>query len=194
MRSASPAPDAASDVKGPKKKTPLTSTQKRDICIYADENPDAKQADICTKWDIDRSTVSKILKHKTQWLAVQPGETVQIVRDRFVNFPAIGSLAEIPSTGLPSSLKSRTSWSTGSSTGVIPPSLIRTSRTRRSNSPREAARPPPSSRRRRAGSTHSSSASASARAFSLATAVTTKRDARLRMAPPAIPSWTLGRR
>ncbi|KND95176.1 hypothetical protein TOPH_00650 [Tolypocladium ophioglossoides CBS 100239] len=52
-------------------KTPrktLSAEQKRAMCQYHDENPGTRQADIGAKFGVERSTVSKVLRHRDQYL------------------------------------------------------------------------------------------------------------------------------
>ncbi|KAJ6446553.1 centromere binding protein B [Purpureocillium lavendulum] len=46
----------------------LSAEQKRAMCLYHDENPGTKQADIGAKFGVERSTVSKVLRHRDQYL------------------------------------------------------------------------------------------------------------------------------
>ena len=50
-----------------KPKHRLTNNQQRDICLYFEEHPTSHQEDKCD-WDVEHSTVSKILKHKIKWM------------------------------------------------------------------------------------------------------------------------------
>ncbi|RDA90296.1 hypothetical protein CP533_3335 [Ophiocordyceps camponoti-saundersi (nom. inval.)] len=46
----------------------LSAEQKRAMCQYHDENPGTRQADIGAKFGVERSTVSKVLRHRDQYL------------------------------------------------------------------------------------------------------------------------------
>lgn len=50
------------------KKTRLTNKDRKDICLYAAENPLKRQEDIAAMFHVERSTISKILKKKNVWL------------------------------------------------------------------------------------------------------------------------------
>ncbi|KAI0186612.1 hypothetical protein F4808DRAFT_95265 [Astrocystis sublimbata] len=46
----------------------LTDQDRRDMCKFADENPGVKQHDIGLRFGVERSTVSKVLRRKDQYL------------------------------------------------------------------------------------------------------------------------------
>ncbi|PHH68449.1 hypothetical protein CDD80_7515 [Ophiocordyceps camponoti-rufipedis] len=46
----------------------LSAEQKRAMCQYHDDNPGTRQADIGAKFGVERSTVSKVLRHRDQYL------------------------------------------------------------------------------------------------------------------------------
>ncbi|SCZ97870.1 BZ3500_MvSof-1268-A1-R1_Chr3-3g06424 [Microbotryum saponariae] len=48
----------------------LCDIDRREVCLYSAANPGMKQDLIASKFDIDRTTVSKILRDKTKWLAI----------------------------------------------------------------------------------------------------------------------------
>ncbi|KAM0249043.1 hypothetical protein ACHAQJ_009211 [Trichoderma viride] len=50
----------------------LSAEQKRAMCQYHEENPGTRQADIGAKFGVERSTVSKVLRHKEQYLKRDP--------------------------------------------------------------------------------------------------------------------------
>lgn len=52
----------------------LVGPQRREICLYQQEHPGAKQEEIANHFGVERSTVSKILKYKDKWLAVPSEE------------------------------------------------------------------------------------------------------------------------
>ncbi|KAI0826756.1 hypothetical protein BC628DRAFT_215088 [Trametes gibbosa] len=62
------------------KKRRLYNTDRRDICLFAREHPGVKQEDIAHVFGVERSTVSKILKHKHRWLSVSINEEIQIAK------------------------------------------------------------------------------------------------------------------
>lgn len=47
----------------------MTNTERRDLCIYAAEHPRMKHELVGQVFGVERSTVSKILKHKAKWLS-----------------------------------------------------------------------------------------------------------------------------
>lgn len=56
----------------PSKKRPkarIDGAARKQICQYAQLHPDLRQADIAAVFNVERSTVSKILKQKAKWLA-----------------------------------------------------------------------------------------------------------------------------
>lgn len=50
-----------------KRRARISSLDKRNICIYQRDNPNASQCDVARKFGVDRSTVSKILRHRDVW-------------------------------------------------------------------------------------------------------------------------------
>ena len=67
-----------SDTSTVKPKRRLQNRQRKEICQYFIQNPNSRQEDIASKWGVERSTVSKILKNKNRWLAVsETDDTVQ---------------------------------------------------------------------------------------------------------------------
>lgn len=60
----------------------LNNKRRKEICKYALGNPDARQEDIATKFDVDRSTVCKILKEKNKWLRLSDGDVGLIEKYR----------------------------------------------------------------------------------------------------------------
>ncbi|KAL1659988.1 hypothetical protein GGF50DRAFT_91604 [Schizophyllum commune] len=71
-----------------KTKTKLTTERRKDICRYAAMNPSARQEDIATVFSIERSTVSKILKHRKEWLA-RPDDEAERAKNRPIKYPII---------------------------------------------------------------------------------------------------------
>ncbi|KAJ7076511.1 hypothetical protein C8R43DRAFT_1179850 [Mycena crocata] len=48
----------------------LSYVDRKALCIYHKENPNARQVDIARLYGVERSTISKILKNKTKWLNI----------------------------------------------------------------------------------------------------------------------------
>ncbi|CDO68264.1 hypothetical protein BN946_scf184842.g27 [Trametes cinnabarina] len=87
-----PFPPADSPLNGRKeanKKRRLYNTDRRAICIFAREHPGVKQEDIAAHFGVERSTVSKILKHKARWLSVAVDEEVLVAKMRPSKFPEL---------------------------------------------------------------------------------------------------------
>ncbi|KAI5120766.1 hypothetical protein M0805_004729 [Coniferiporia weirii] len=72
-----------------KPKRRLLNKQRKEICLYYLEHPNSRQEDIAARWGVERSTVSKILKHKNRWLAVMDGDDQVIAKHRPSKFPEI---------------------------------------------------------------------------------------------------------
>ena len=73
-----------------KQKKKLRNIDRKMICDFSAANPSIKQDAIANEFGIERSTVSKILKHKEKWLAIEPGsEAARIAKHRAVKFPAV---------------------------------------------------------------------------------------------------------
>ena len=64
----------------PKKR--LYNKERKAICLYYMQNPNARQEDIAATYGVERSTVSKILKHKAKWLAISEVEDNQVAKHR----------------------------------------------------------------------------------------------------------------
>lgn len=64
----------------PKKR--LVNRERKEICQFYIDNPTVRQEDIAARWGVERSTVSKILKHKNKWLAIPEGEDQQVAKHR----------------------------------------------------------------------------------------------------------------
>ncbi|KAI5896648.1 uncharacterized protein SCHCODRAFT_02745584 [Schizophyllum commune H4-8] len=71
-----------------KTKTKLTTERRKEICRFAMANPSARQEDIATAFSIERSTVSKILKHRKEWLA-RPDDEAERAKNRPIKYPII---------------------------------------------------------------------------------------------------------
>lgn len=71
----------------PKKHTKkkLDSLDKKKICLYHLEHQNARQEDIAEIYGIERSTVSKILKNKNQWLHVDDNAET-CAKNRYARF------------------------------------------------------------------------------------------------------------
>jgi hypothetical protein len=65
------------------RKQRLFNADRKAICIFHKENPSARQEDIADRYGIERSTVSKILRHKTKWLNVPEHETLRVAKHRY---------------------------------------------------------------------------------------------------------------
>ncbi|KAG8876830.1 hypothetical protein FRB97_003896 [Tulasnella sp. 331] len=75
-----------------KTKTKLTDMDRKFICVYAQNHPKARQEDIATKFNVERSTVSKILKSKEKWMKVDFfSSEARTVKHRPSKFPEIES-------------------------------------------------------------------------------------------------------
>lgn len=55
-------------------KARIDSAARKRICQFAEVNPEMRQADVAAAFNVERSTVSKILKQKAKWLAYQPDD------------------------------------------------------------------------------------------------------------------------
>ncbi|KAI0771172.1 hypothetical protein BD413DRAFT_671385, partial [Trametes elegans] len=73
-------PPPAPPRRQPGKKTRLWSVDRQRICLYAQDHPGMKQEDIAAHFKVERSTVSKILKHKARWLSVSADTTVHVAK------------------------------------------------------------------------------------------------------------------
>ena len=81
---------SASSSVGPRRKTKLINETRRAICVFAEENPSARQEDIASRYQIERSTVSKILKQKDKWKSIIPGgASSRVAKHRPSKFPDI---------------------------------------------------------------------------------------------------------
>lgn len=80
----------ASSLRMNKQKKKLRNIDRKEICDYSIANPLVKQDAIANRFGIERSTVSKILKHKEKWLAIDPqSDAAHIAKHRAVKFPAV---------------------------------------------------------------------------------------------------------
>lgn len=75
------------NVKG---KTRLRNIDRKAICEAARNNPKIRQEDLAARFGIERSTVSKTLKNKEKWLAIDDdSDGAQIVKHRTGKFPEV---------------------------------------------------------------------------------------------------------
>nr|OQO22320.1 hypothetical protein B0A51_09915 [Rachicladosporium sp. CCFEE 5018]OQO22388.1 hypothetical protein B0A51_10851 [Rachicladosporium sp. CCFEE 5018] len=58
----------------------LTDADRRRMCQYAEENPTAKQTEIGTRFGVERSTVSKVLRQKEKFLLQDDGSRSPVKR------------------------------------------------------------------------------------------------------------------
>ena len=73
-----------------KQKKKLRNIDRKRICDFSVANPTVKQDAIASEFGIERSTVSKILKQKEKWLAIDPSsDAARIAKHRAVKFPAV---------------------------------------------------------------------------------------------------------
>ncbi|PWN37588.1 uncharacterized protein FA14DRAFT_176877 [Meira miltonrushii] len=80
----------------PKMKTRLRNIDRKAICEAARDDPKVRQEDLAVRFGIERSTVSKTLKNKEKWLAIQDeGQSAFIMKHRTGKFPDLeGRLAK----------------------------------------------------------------------------------------------------
>ncbi|MCO5589948.1 hypothetical protein L7F22_043917 [Adiantum nelumboides] len=80
----------------PKVKTRLRNIDRKAICEAARDDPKVRQEDLAIRFGIERSTVSKTLKNKEKWLAIQDeGQSAFIMKHRTGKFPDLeGRLAK----------------------------------------------------------------------------------------------------
>ncbi|KAK0464675.1 uncharacterized protein EV420DRAFT_1058005 [Desarmillaria tabescens] len=71
------------------RKQRLFNVDRKAICQYHRQHPDARQEDIAMRYGVERSTISKILKHKVKWLSVPSDEDLRISKHRPSKFPLI---------------------------------------------------------------------------------------------------------
>ncbi|KAI0926737.1 hypothetical protein AcV5_007446 [Taiwanofungus camphoratus] len=69
------------------RKQRLFSTDRKKICQFHAENPGMKQEQIAAHFGVERSTISKILKHKAKWLHVPEHEENPVAKQRPSKFP-----------------------------------------------------------------------------------------------------------
>ncbi|EKM51978.1 uncharacterized protein PHACADRAFT_262418, partial [Phanerochaete carnosa HHB-10118-sp] len=66
------------------RKRRLYTVDRRSICVMAKENPHLRQEDIAQHFNVERSTVSKILKEKVRWLSTPAEPTIRVSKYRYV--------------------------------------------------------------------------------------------------------------
>ncbi|KAG7443102.1 CenpB-DNA-bind-domain-containing protein [Guyanagaster necrorhizus] len=71
------------------RKQRLFNVDRKAICQYHRQHPDARQEDIASRYGVERSTISKILKHRVKWLSVPSDEELRISKHRPSKFPII---------------------------------------------------------------------------------------------------------
>ncbi|KAI1828226.1 hypothetical protein F4861DRAFT_535196 [Xylaria intraflava] len=67
----------------------LTDQDRRDMCKFADENPGVKQHDIGLRFGVERSTVSKVLRRKDQYLNQEDRSASPIKKNKGKSSPDI---------------------------------------------------------------------------------------------------------
>ncbi|KIK91886.1 hypothetical protein PAXRUDRAFT_74013, partial [Paxillus rubicundulus Ve08.2h10] len=71
------------------RKQRLFNVDRKAICVYHQENPNARQEDIAARYGVERSTISKILKHKTKWMNVPEDDDMRVAKHRPSKFPEV---------------------------------------------------------------------------------------------------------
>jgi hypothetical protein len=64
------------------RKQRLFNVDRKAICVYHRQHPNARQEDIARRYGVERSTISKILKFKTKWLNVPEHEDLRVAKHR----------------------------------------------------------------------------------------------------------------
>lgn len=75
-------------VNGKRTKTKIDDVDRKRICEYAAAHPRQRQGDIAAVFDVERSTVSKILKNRDKWLSIDLGDAY-LNRDRTIRYPEL---------------------------------------------------------------------------------------------------------
>lgn len=60
----------------------MTNVDRREICLHHLNFPNARQEDIASKFGVERSTISKILKYKQKWLTMPDHEGNRVSKQR----------------------------------------------------------------------------------------------------------------
>lgn len=89
--SSSASPDGNKSSKEKHTKNKLRNMDRKEMCLYAEQNPKARQEDIASRFGVERSTVSKVLKNKAHWLSLEDEEILKIAKHRPIKFPDIES-------------------------------------------------------------------------------------------------------
>ncbi|KAF9267516.1 CenpB-DNA-bind-domain-containing protein [Marasmius fiardii PR-910] len=71
------------------RKQRLFNVDRQAICQFHLDHPTARQEDIANRFRVERSTISKILKHKAKWLNVKPEEGLKVAKHRPSKFPEL---------------------------------------------------------------------------------------------------------
>lgn len=71
-----------SNSKAKQKKQRLDNNARKDICLYQIQHPNARQEDIASVFKVERSTISKILKHKNKWLNMPDNLGTRVAKHR----------------------------------------------------------------------------------------------------------------
>lgn len=79
----------AAPIRTKHRKQRLYTVDRRAICLMAKENPHLRQEDIAQQFNVERSTVSKILKEKDRWLATPEDPAVRISKYRLAKYPRL---------------------------------------------------------------------------------------------------------
>ncbi|KLO05570.1 CenpB-DNA-bind-domain-containing protein [Schizopora paradoxa] len=77
-----------------KERKRLSFGEKKKICTQALANSDTRQEQLATKYGVDRSTVSKILKEQATWLNITPEQEFLTSRRRSTKHPEIDARLE----------------------------------------------------------------------------------------------------
>lgn len=84
-----PSPPGAVIPRAKQRKQRLFNVDRKAICIYHQDNPNARQEDIAARYGVERSTISKILKNKTKWMNVPEDEDMRVAKHRPSKFPEV---------------------------------------------------------------------------------------------------------
>jgi hypothetical protein len=91
------------------RKQRLTNIDRKAICTHHLQFPNARQEDIASKFGVERSTISKILKQKTKWLNMPEQENTRNSKQRSVDVPPILTIVSTILPGPRNSPRSRRS-------------------------------------------------------------------------------------
>ncbi|KAG8797881.1 hypothetical protein FRC17_007629, partial [Serendipita sp. 399] len=87
--SSSASPEGNKSAREKHVKSKLRNSDRKDMCIYYEQNPSARQEDIAARFGVERSTVSKVLKQKALWLSIEDEDELKIAKRRPTKFPEI---------------------------------------------------------------------------------------------------------